>query len=182
MAYQAFSDLKAKLARHTLTFLQENLGLSSKTYTDWIYYSKVLKCGIVICNNNEALDWYKEAIDQVRGQTFRGWAKEEQVTTCVKFFVPLGLESISSIEYLEALCIMYASTKGIPWTTLKEYIHHSKNTRIIIATIPADIFTLIQTKGTETSVGSGVWKAIGYMGPLKLTVKMTSDPTTHQNT
>ncbi len=57
MTYQAFSDLKAKLARHTLTFLQENPGLSSKTYTDGIYYSKVLKCGIVICNNTKALDW-----------------------------------------------------------------------------------------------------------------------------
>jgi len=65
--------------------------------------------------------------------------------------------------------------KGIPWTMLKEYIHYSKHTRIIIATIPADIFTLIQTKGTETSVGSRVWKATGFMGPLKLTIASEND-------
>jgi len=175
MTYQEFSDLKAKLARHTFKFLQENPGMSSKTYSDGIYFNRVLKCGIVICDNSEALEWYKEAINTVGGQTFRGWAKEEQVTTCVKFFVPLGLESITSIEYLEALRIMYDSTKGIPWTMLKEYIHYSKHTRIIIATIPADIFTLIQTKGTETSVGSRVWKAIGFMGPLKLTIASEND-------
>jgi hypothetical protein len=64
---------------------------------------------------------------------------------------------------------------------LKEYIHHSKHTRIIIATIPADIFTLIQTKGTEISAGSGVWKAIGFMGPLKLMVASENDLRTNNN-
>jgi len=177
MSYQVFSELKAKLARHTFKFMQTNPDQSRKTYTDGIFYNKVLKCGIVICNNSEALAWYKEAIDEVGGQTFRGWSKEEQVTTCVKIFVPLGIESITSLEYLEALRIMYDtdSTRGIPWTMLKEYIHHSKHTRIIIATIPAEIFTLIQTKGVETSAGSRVWKAIGFMGPLKLTIASEND-------
>jgi hypothetical protein len=181
MSFQAFNDLKAKLARYSFKFLQSNPGQCSKTFSDGIYYNKVLKCRVILCNNSEALDWYKEAIDQVGDHTFRGWAKEEQVTTCIKFFVPLGLDSISSREYLEALRIMYDSTRGIPWTMLKEYIHHSKHTRIIIATIPADIFTLIQTKGTETSAGSGVWKAIGFMGPLKLMVASENDLRTNNN-
>jgi hypothetical protein len=67
------------------------------------------------------------------------------------------------------------SMRGIPWTMLKEYIHHSKHTRIIIATIPAEILTLIQTKGMETSAGSGVWKGIGFMGPLKLMIASEND-------
>jgi hypothetical protein len=177
ISFQAFSELKGNLARHTLNFLKNNPGQGNKTYTNGIYFNKVLKCGIVVCKNTEALHWYKEAIDQIGDQKFRGWTKEEQVTTCIKFFVPPGLETITLLEYLEATRIMYdtETSRGIPWTMLKEYIHHTKHTRIIIATIPVEIFTIIQTHGSQTSASSGVWKAIGFMGPLKLTVASEND-------
>jgi hypothetical protein len=173
----AFHDLKNTLARHTLDFLRTNPGQSRQILTTGIYYNKVLKCGIVNCVSKEALDWYRGAIELVSNNFFRGWGKEEQVTTCVKIFVPLGLDSITNLEYLEATRIMLDtdSTTGIPWTMLKDYIHHTKHTRIIIATIPAETFTNIQLNGTETNEGSRVWKTNGFLGPLKLTIASPND-------
>jgi len=173
----AFHVLKNALARHTLDFIRTNPTKSELTFTSGIYYNKVLKCGIINCESHGALEWYKEALSLIGGQTFRAWTKDEQLTVCVKIFVPLGLDSITNLEYLEATRIIRDtdSTKGIPWTLLKEYIHHTKHTRIIIATIPAEVFEDIQKLGSETRTGSKVWKVNGFLGPLKLTLASEND-------
>jgi hypothetical protein len=77
----AFHELKNMIARHTLDFLRTNPGQSRQTHTNGIFYNKVLKCGIVNCVSKEALDWYRGAIELVSNNFFRGWGKEEQVTT-----------------------------------------------------------------------------------------------------
>jgi hypothetical protein len=177
ISHNAFNEIRNKLARHTLEFLRTNPEQSNQMLTNGIYYNKVLKCGIINCVSKESLDWHRESIALIGNQNFKGWTKEEQVITFVKIFVPPGLDSITNLEYLEAIRIIHdtETTKGIPWTLLKEYIHHVKHTRIIIATIPTEVFTNIQSQGTETTAGSRVWKVNGFLGPLKLTAASSND-------
>jgi len=59
---------------------------------------------------------------------------------------------------------------------------------MIIAQIREASFNYIKLQGKETSPGSGVWKANGFMAPLKLTIASSSDvhnirtPNTENNT
>ncbi len=130
-----------------------------------IYYNKMLKCGIINCSNEQALAWFKNTITTVCGEDLRGCTKNEQVTTFVKIFVPLGFEDTSVADYLEVIRIMFETeaTMGIPWEVVKFCTHHTKQTHIIIASIPTATFMQIKAQGTETSKGSGVWKTEGFL-------------------
>jgi len=99
------------------------------------------------------------------------------VTTFVKIFVPPGFEDTTPVDYLEVIRIMFDSkaTQGIPWEVVKAYIHHTKHTHIIIASIPTAIFLQIKAQGKETSKDSGVWKTEGFLAPLKLTLANPND-------
>jgi hypothetical protein len=151
--------------------------------TTGIYYNKMLKCGIINCSHDQALTWFMNAIPAACGDEYRGWIKSEQVTTFVKIFVPPGFEDTSAADYLEVIRIMFETedTRGIPWQVIKFYIHHTKLTHIIIATIPTATFLQIKEQGVETSPRSGVWKTKGFLAPLKLTLASENDLKSSKN-
>jgi hypothetical protein len=153
------------------------------------FFNKTLHCGVINCKA-KSLAWYKEAVSRVSEGQFRGWTKDELVTTCVKIFVPSGFEHFTSEEYIDASRLMFETeeTLGFPWIIIRDYIHHARHNKMIIAQIPEASFNYIKSQGKETSPGSGVWKADGFMAPLKLTIASSSDvhnirtPNTENNT
>jgi hypothetical protein len=110
-------------------------------------------------------------------QTYRGWTKDEHVTTFVKIFMPQGFETLQAQDYLKASRLLFRSPNApdIPWGLINESIHPTKLTRQIIASIPTATLQVIQARGAETSEGSGVWKAYGFLAPFKLTIASASD-------
>jgi len=186
ISFQDFIEIRDKLFSHTLNFMRANPSHKHRVQVLANYYHKHLKCGVFVCKHEQALAWIKEAVTTVSDSAYRGWtSKDEQVTAFVKIFVSQGFENLTPEDYLDANRLLFetTSTKGIPWTFINEYVHHQKHTRIIIAQIPLETFELIQAKGQETTEGSRVWKAEGFMAPLKMTLATAGDmrPTRPQN-
>jgi len=134
----------------------------------------MLKCGIINCSHEQALAWF---IKYHNHGLWGGLQGLDQKGTGNKIFVPLGFENTSVADYLEVFCIMFEmeATIGIPWEVVKFYTHHTKQTRIIIASIPTATFMQMKAQGIETSKGSGVWKTEGFLAPLKLTLADPND-------
>jgi len=177
ITFHDFAEIKDKIITHTSESLMAQPALFAQLQTSGTYYNKVLRCGIINCKNSQALDWFTSAIPTICGNGFRGWTKDEQVTTYVKIFVPQGFEKLTASDYLDVTRLMIegGDLQDIHWMLVKEYIHHVKQTRIIIASIPNSTLNKIQTQGTETSHGSGVWKIDGFLAPLKLTIANPND-------
>ena len=177
ISYDEFLEVRRKVFNHSISYLNSHPDQVDTIKTISVYYNKVLKCGVFNCYHEQALAWFKTATTTVCGEEYKGWTKNEKVTTVVKIFVPPGFEDTSAVDYLGAIRIMYETetTKGIPWEVIKFYIHHTKHTHIIIATIPTVIFLQIKAQGVETSKGSGVWKSEGFLAPLKLTLANGND-------
>jgi hypothetical protein len=135
ITFHEFTEIKEKLIHHTTASLQANRALFSQQQTTGTYYNKALRCGVVNCKHELSLSWFASAIPTICGRDFKGWTKDKQVTTCVKIFVPQGFETLSATDYLDVTHTMIEgdSIQTIPWTLIKEYIHHTKQTRIIIA-------------------------------------------------
>jgi hypothetical protein len=125
----------------------------------------------------EALNWFKQELPKACSQAFRGWTRDEQVTTFVKIFVPQGFETLSAQDYLKASRLMFRLPEipDILWGLINESTHPTKHTRQIIASIPTVTLQVIRARGSETKDGSGVWKADGFMAPFKVTVASASD-------
>ncbi len=163
--------------RHSLEYLEANLEMGLVMQISSTYYNKLIHCGVYNFAHMEALNWFKQELPKACAQAFRGWTKDEQVTTFVKIFVPQGFETLSASDYLKASRLMFRwiETPDIPWGLINESIHPTKHTRQIIASIPTVTLQVIQGRGTETKEGSGVWKADGCMAPFKVTIASTSD-------
>jgi len=177
ISFQDFVDLREKLSRETFSILRaDNFANRALIQMSGTYFNKVLHCGIINCKP-QSLAWFKDAVSRVSEGEFRGWSKDELVTTCVKIFVPSGFETFTTEEYIEATRLMFETeeTLGFPWIIIRDYVHHSRNNKLIIAQIPETSFEHIKSLGKETSQGSGVWKADGFMAPLKLTIASASD-------
>ncbi len=177
ITYDEFLEVRRKIFNHSISYLNSHPDQVDMIKTISVYYNKVLKCGVFNCYHEQALAWFKNATTTVCGEDYKGWTKNEKVTTIVKIFIPPGFEDTSSVVYLGAIRIMYETeaTKGILWEVIKFYIHHTKYTHIIIATIPTVIFLQIKAQGVETNKGSGVWKSEGFLAPLILTLAIGND-------
>jgi hypothetical protein len=184
ISFEEFLAVRRKVFKHAAVYLGQHPYQINNIKTTATYYDKTLNCGIFNCAHEQALSWFKNAITQVCGESYRGWSKSEQVTTFVKIFVPSGFEDTSAGDYLEATRILFENedTKGIPWEVIKHYIHHEKKTHIIIASIPTLTYRQIKFQGVETSKGSGVWKTEGFLAPLKLTLAKPNDLKSSRNT
>jgi len=186
ISYPEFASVRDKLFHYGMEFMRKNPTQRHLPQATGNYYNKTLRCGIWVCKHEQAITWFKEAVTTVCGTSYKGWSnKDEQVTSFVKLFVPNGFENLSPVEYLEANRLVFesASTCDIPWTFINEYVHHQKHTRIIVAQIPTETFEAIQKSGKETSPGSNVWKADGFMAPIKMTLATAGDmrPSKPQN-
>jgi len=186
ISFHDFVEIRDKLFNHTIEFMRSNPNHKYRTQVLANYYNKNLKCGVFVCKHEQALAWLKEAVTLVSDSTYRGWTnKDEQVTAFVKIFVSQGFENLTPEVYLDANRLIFEtkSTAGIPWTFINEYVHHQKQTRIIVAQIPLEVFESIQAKGQETTAGSRVWKVEGFMAPLKITLANAGDmrPSRPQN-
>ncbi len=176
ISFQEFVDLRAKLNRETFRVLREDINNRTFIELEGTFFNKTLHCGVINCLA-QSLSWFKDAVSRVSEGEFRGWTKDELVTTCVKIFVPSGLENLTIEEYVDATRMMFETeeTQGFPWIIIRDYVHHARQNRMIIAQIPEAAFNHIKSRGRETGPGSGVWKANGFMAPLKLAVASSSD-------
>jgi len=177
LSYDDFAVVREVMLQHSLAFLESNPDQGSLLNIASTYYNKLIHCGVYNFANENALNWFKQELPLACNHAFRGWTKDEQVTTFVKIFMPQGFESLSAQNYLKASRLMFRSalTQDIPWGLINESIHPTKHTRQIIASIPTATLQVIQAKGVETSEGSGVWKADGFLAPFKVTVASASD-------
>jgi len=176
ISFQEFVDLRAKLNRENLRVLKEDINNRTLIELEGTFINKTLHCG-VINFLAQSLSYFKDAVSRVSEGEFRGWTKDELVTTCVKIFVPSGLENLTIEEYVDATRMMFETeeTQGFPWIIIRDYIHHARHNRMIIAQIPEAAFNHIKSRGRETGPDSGVWKANGFMAPLKLALASSSD-------
>jgi len=92
ITFHGLTNIKDKLINHTLTYFKANPSHYANIQTNGIYYNKILRCGIVNCKQDQALSCFASAIPNIWGSEFKGWTKDEQVTTYVKIFVPQGFE------------------------------------------------------------------------------------------
>jgi hypothetical protein len=177
ISYEDFSVVREVMMRHSLSSLEANPDLGSAMQISSTYYNKLIHCGVYNFSHMDALNWFKQELPKACDQAFRGWTRDEQVTTFVKVFVPQGFESLSAADYLKASRLMFRSPEipDIPWGLINESIHPTKHTRQIIASIPTVTLQVIRARGSETKAGSGVWKADGFMAPFKVTVASASD-------
>jgi len=162
---------------HSLAFLEEHLDKSSYLQVTSTYYNRLIHCGIYNFANIQALTWFKQELPKACFQAYRGWTNDEQVNTFVKIFVPSGFDKLLAHDYLKASRLMFRSPNApdIPWGLIHESFHPQKHTRHIIASIPTATLQVIQARGTETSKGSGVWKAVGFLAPFKVIVASVHD-------
>jgi len=186
ISYPEFAAVRDKLFHYGMEFMRENPSQRHLPQATGNYYNKTLRCGVWVCKHEQAITWFKQAVMTVCRTAYKGWTnKDEQVTSFVKLFVPQGFENLTPDEYLEANRLVFetTSTSDIPWTFINEYVHHQKHTRIIVAQIPTETYELIQKSGKETSPGSNVWKAEGFMAPIKMTLATAGDmrPSKPQN-
>jgi len=177
ISYDEFGAVREVMLRHSLSFLEENPEQGSLLQISSTYYNKLIHCGVYNFANIQALNWFKQELPKACDQAFRGWTKDEQVTTIVKIFMPQGFESLHAQDYLKASRLMFRSSGApdIPWGLINELIHPTKHTRQIIASIPTVTLQVIQSRNVETKEGSGVWKTDGFLAPFKLTVASASD-------
>jgi hypothetical protein len=129
ISFQEFADLRESLSRETFKLLKAN----NFTNRDLIqmsgtFFNKILHCGVINCKA-KSLAWYKDAVRLVSKGQFRGWTKDELVTTCVKIFVPSGFKHFTSEEYIDASRMMFEieETLGFPWIIIRDYIHHARH-------------------------------------------------------
>ncbi len=177
ISYDEFGEVREAMMNHSLCFLEENPDKGSYLQVSSTYYNKLIHCGVYNFANVKALNWFKQELPKACAQAYRGWTNNEHVTTFVKIFMPQGFEKLLAENYLKASRLMFRSVMApdIPWGLINESVHPTKHTRQIIASIPTATLTVIQARGAETSEGSGVWKADGFLAPFKLTVASASD-------
>jgi hypothetical protein len=175
VSYDDFGAVRATMLQHSLSFLEENPDQGSLLQISSTYYNKLIHCGVYNFANMQALNWFKRELPKACHGAFRGWTRDEQVTTFVKIFVPNGFESLLAQDYLKASRLMFRSNNApdIPWGLINESIHPTKHTRQIIASIPTATLQVIQARGTET--GRGVWKADGFLAPFKIAIASSHD-------
>jgi len=175
ISYDDFGVVRETMLMHSLSFLEENPDQGSLLKISSTYYNKLIHCGIYNFSNIQALNWFKQELPKACQQAFRGWTKDEQVTTFVKIFMPNGFESLHAQDYLKASRLMFRSNNApdIPWGLINESIHPTKHTRQIIASIPTATLQVIQARGTESD--RGVWKAEGFMAPFKIAIASAQD-------
>jgi hypothetical protein len=177
ISYDNFTEVRDRMMDHSLAFLEKHPDKGAYLQVTSTYYNKLIHCGVYNFANTQALNWFKRELPQACFQAYRGWTNDEQVTTFVKIFVPQGFDKLSAHDYLKASRLMFKSQNApdIPWGLINESFHPKKHTRHIIASIPTATLQVIQARGAETSEGSGVWKADGFLAPFKVTVASASD-------
>jgi hypothetical protein len=177
ISYDNFTEVRERMMDHSLAFLEKHPDKGSYLQITSTYYNKLIHCGVYNFANIHALNWFKRELPKACFQAYRGWTNDEQVTTFVKIFVPQGFEKLPAHDYLKASRLMFRSQNApdIPWGLINESFHPKKHTRQIIASIPTATLQVIQARGAETSEGSGVWKADGFLAPFKVTVASASD-------
>jgi hypothetical protein len=177
ISYDEFGAVREVMLRRSLSFLEENPDQGSLLQISSTYYNKLIHCGVYNFANIQALNWFKRELPVACDGAVRGWTNDEQVTTFLKIFMPQGFDSLEAQDYLKASRLMFRTqgTPDIPWGLINEIIHPTKHTRQIIASIPTTTLQVIQSRGSETKEGSGVWKADGFMAPFKVTVASASD-------
>jgi hypothetical protein len=177
ISYDEFGVVREIMLKHSLTSLEQNPDMGSLFQISSTYYNKLIHCGVYNFANAQALNWFKKELPKACSEAFRGWTRDEQVTTFVKVFVPQGFDTLSAQDYLKASMLMFRTqgTPDIPWGLINESIHPTKHTRQIIVSIPTVTLQVIQARGVETKENSGVWKMEGFMAPLKLAVASATD-------
>jgi hypothetical protein len=177
ISYDEFGAVREIMLRHSLSFLDENSDQGSLLKISSTYYNKLIHCGVYNFANIQALNWFKRELPTACNGAFRGWTKDEQVTTFVKIFMPNGFDSLHAQDYLRASRLMFRTqdTPDIPWGLINESIHPTHHTRQIIASIPTVTLQVIQSRGSETKEKSGVWKTDGFLAPFKVAVASASD-------
>jgi hypothetical protein len=177
ISYDNFTEVRERMMGHSLAFLEKHPDKGYYLQVTSTYYNKLIHCGVYNFANIHALNWFKRELPKACFQAYRGWTNDEQVTTFVKIFVPQGFEKLLAHDYLKASRLMFKTQNApdIPWGLINESFHPKKHTRQIIASIPTATLQVIQARGAETSEGSGVWKADGFLAPFKVTVASASD-------
>ena len=177
ISYENFMEVRDRMMDYSLKFLEENPDMSSYLQVSSTYYNKMIHCGVYNFANIQALTWFKQELPKACFEAYRGWTNDEQVNTFVKIFMPSGFEKMPAHDYLRASRLMFRSQNApdVPWGLLHEAFHPQKHTRHIIASIPTATLQVIQARGAETSKGSGVWKADGFLAPFKVAVASVHD-------
>jgi len=175
VSYDDFGAVREAMLRHSLSFFEENPDQGTLLQISSTYYNKLIHCGVYNFSNTQALNWFKQELPKACQQAYRGWTRDEQVTTFVKIFMPNGFESLQAQDYLKASRLMFRSNNApdIPWGLINESIHPTKHTRQIIASIPTATLQVIQARGTESD--RGVWKADGFLAPFKIAIASAHD-------
>jgi hypothetical protein len=177
ISYDEFGVVREIMLKHSLTALEQNPDMGSLFQISSTYYNKLIHCGVYNFANAQAFNWFKKELPTACSGAFRGWSRDEQVTTFVKVFMPQGFDSLSAQDYLKASRLMFKTqgTPDIPWGLINESIHPTEHTRQIIASIPTVTLQAIIAKGVETKEKSGVWKTEGFMAPFKVAVASATD-------
>ena len=186
ITYQDFCNIQTLLMIKTIAFLRE-VGYEGAAVTrgDSMKYEAALKCGVIFCRNKkESFDWIKQNVHQLTNGEFRAWDKTEVRSVFLRFFVPTGLDSIVSKDFLELILFHHPDIAGTKWNILKEFRPRKEvkpgewapvGNRIVVVETPRAVIEYIRQKGTQTSEGAQSWRIDGAWGMVKVQVASPHD-------